>query len=97
MAKTRPVSAPRPVKSRKSTKPAAVPAAPATTSPVSPATEEPFISAEEGAALLSVPPNTLYKFALARRVPSYKIGKLRRFRRSELLAFAESFKVAAAQ
>jgi len=57
---------------------------------------EPFISVAEGAALLSVPENTLYKLALARRVPSYKIGKLRRFRRSELIAFAEAFRVNAA-
>jgi excisionase family DNA binding protein len=64
-------------------------------SPVPPA--EAFIDVEEGAALLAVPPNTLYKMALARRVPSYKIGKLRRFRRSELLAFAESFKIDAGQ
>jgi len=60
-------------------------------------TEEPFISVDEGAALLSVPPNTLYKWALARRVKSYKIGKLRRFRRSELLAFAESHLVNTAE
>lgn len=59
--------------------------------------EESFIGVEEGAALLAVPPNTLYKMALARRVSSYKVGKLRRFRRSELLAFVESFKVAAAE
>lgn len=75
-------------KTRTANKPAAVPFTPAPN-------EEPFISVEEGAALLSVPPNTLYKMALSRKVGSYKIGKLRRFRRSELLAFAESFKVAA--
>jgi len=79
-------------------RPAAVTAVtPAIASPVtlSPA-EEPFISVEEGAALLSIPPNTLYKWALARRVKSYKVGKLRRFRRSELLAFVESHSVNAA-
>jgi len=59
--------------------------------------QEPFISVSEGAALLAVPENTLYKMALARRVPSYKIGKLRRFRRSELIAFAENFRVNAAE
>jgi excisionase family DNA binding protein len=60
-------------------------------------TEEPFIGVEEGAALLAVPANTLYKWALARRVKSYKIGKLRRFRRSELLAFVAAHSVAAAE
>jgi len=59
--------------------------------------QEPFISVAEGAALLAIPENTLYKMALARRVPSYKIGKLRRFRRSELIAFAENFRVNAAE
>lgn len=75
-------------------KPAAVPAPDS-----APTAEqaEPFISVAEGAALLSVPENTLYKLALARRVPSYKIGKLRRFRRSELIAFAEAFRVNAAE
>lgn len=76
-------------------KPAAVPS-PASLSPAPTAEQEPFISVAEGAALLSVPENTLYKMALARRVPSYKIGKLRRFRRSELIAFAENFRVSAA-
>lgn len=71
-------------------KPAAVPFTPAPN-------EEPFISVEEGAALLALPPNTLYKWALSRRVKSYKIGKLRRFRRSELLAFVESYRVNAAE
>lgn len=77
-------------------KPAAVPA-PDSFSPAPPTEQEPFISVAEGAALLSVPENTLYKMALARRVPSYKIGKLRRFRRSELIAFAEGFRVQAAE
>jgi excisionase family DNA binding protein len=58
---------------------------------------EPFISVAEGAALLAVPENTLYKLALARRVPSYKIGKLRRFRRSELIAFGEAFRINAVE
>lgn len=65
--------------------------------PSSHAEQEPFISVSEGAALLSVPENTLYKMALARRLPSYKIGKLRRFRRSELIAFAEAFRVNATE
>lgn len=77
-------------KNRTANKPAAVPFTPAPN-------EEPFISVEEGAALLSIPPNTLYKWALSRRVKSYKIGKLRRFRRSELLAFVESYRVNAAE
>jgi excisionase family DNA binding protein len=72
-------------------------AAPATLDHLSRAVEEPFIDVEQGAALLAVPANTLYKWALARRVKSYKIGKLRRFRRSELLAFAAAHSVAAAE
>jgi excisionase family DNA binding protein len=74
----------------RTTKPAAVPFTPAPN-------EEPFISVEEGAALLAIPPNTLYKWALSRKVNSYKVGKLRRFRRSELLSFVESYRVNAAE
>ncbi|WP_305044520.1 helix-turn-helix domain-containing protein [Geoalkalibacter sp.] len=77
-------------------KPAAVPA-PDSFSPAPPAEQEPFISVAEGAALLSIPENTLYKMALARRIPSYKCGKLRRFRRSELVAYFESHRVQAAE
>ena len=81
---------------KKHTTPTAEPS-PVSLRPVSTLENEPFISVAEGAALLSVPENTLYKMALSRRVPSYKIGKLRRFRRSELLKFAESYRVAAAE
>lgn len=66
-------------------------------SPAPTAEQEPFISVAEGAALLAVPENTLYKMAISRRVPSYKIGKLRRFRRSELIAFGTAHRVNAAE
>jgi len=62
-----------------------------------PKEQEPFIRVAEGAALLAIPENTLYKMALSRRVPSYKLGKLRLFRRSELIAFAAAHRVNAAE
>lgn len=73
-------------------KPAAI-NTPGNLSPIAPVVEESYIRVAEGAALLAVPENTLYKMALARRVPSYKIGKIRLFRRSELIAFAASHRV----
>ena len=55
---------------------------------------EPYIGVEQAAAFLSLPANTVYKKALAREIPSYKFGKLRRFRLSEIAAIMESKKVA---
>lgn len=56
---------------------------------------EPYINAHQAAAYLSLPVNTIYKLALARQIPSYKLGKLRRFRLSEISAVMESARVAA--
>lgn len=62
-----------------------------------PATAEPYINVKTAAAFLGVPENTLYKLALSRKVPSYKAGKLRRFKLSELAAWMESNRVAAGE
>lgn len=56
---------------------------------------EKYSTPKEGAAFLGVPVNTFYKMCLARAVPSYKIGKLRRVKLSEVAAFAESHRVEA--
>ena len=56
---------------------------------------EKYATPKEGAAFLGVPVNTFYKMCLARVIPSYKIGKLRRVRLSEVAAFAESSRVEA--
>lgn len=59
-----------------------------------PAGPEAFIGVKDAADFLGIPTNTCYKLALSRILPSYKIGKLRRFRRSELAEAVEAFRVA---
>jgi len=55
--------------------------------------EKTILSAEEAANLLGIKKNTLYMWALQRRIPSVKIGNLRRFIRKDLLAWFEEHKV----
>ncbi|MBN2645041.1 MAG: helix-turn-helix domain-containing protein [Desulfuromonadaceae bacterium] len=55
---------------------------------------ESFVSVKIAAEFLGIPENTCYKLALSRKVPSYKAGKLRRFRLSELAEWMESNRVA---
>lgn len=47
---------------------------------------EPLVTVEEAAAFLGVQVGTIYLWAECERIPSYKIGNLRRFRLSELEA-----------
>jgi len=54
---------------------------------------EEYVTVKVAARFLGMPMNTLYKLALARQVPSYKTGKLRRFKLSELAAVMESNKI----
>ena len=56
---------------------------------------EKYSTPKEGAAFLGVPVNTFYKMCLSRSIPSYKIGKLRRVKLSEVAAFAEASRVEA--
>ena len=60
-----------------------------------PTAAEKYSTPKEGAAFLGVPVNTFYKMCLARMVPSYKIGKLRRVKLSEVATFVESKRVEA--
>ncbi len=39
--------------------------------------------------------NTLYRMALDRRIPSYKVGKIRRFKLSDVMTALESCRVEA--
>ena len=57
------------------------------------AATEPYIAVAEAAEFLGIPANTCYKLALSRTIPSFKAGKLRRFKRSELAAWMESKRV----
>lgn len=59
-----------------------------------PSTEK-FITVKEAAAFLSVPVNTCYKLCLSRTLPSYKAGKLRRLKLSEVCAYMEGTRVEA--
>jgi excisionase family DNA binding protein len=45
---------------------------------------EPLVTVEEAAAFLGVQVGTIYLWAECERIPSYKVGNLRRFRLSEL-------------
>jgi len=60
-----------------------------------PENEERYINMKEAAAFLSIPVNTAYKMCLSRMLPSYKLGKLRRLKLSEVIAFAEAGRVEA--
>lgn len=52
--------------------------------PYSPDRFEPFLSSEQAAALVRVHPKTLQRLARNGRVVGYRIGKLWRFRASDL-------------
>ena len=45
---------------------------------------EPLVTVEEAAAFLGIQPGTAYLWAETGRIPSYKVGALRRFRLSDL-------------
>lgn len=53
---------------------------------------EPLVTVEEAAALLGVRPGTVYLWAEMGRIPSYKIGALRRFRLWDLEAHLRAHK-----
>jgi excisionase family DNA binding protein len=48
---------------------------------------EPLVTVEEAAEFLGVRVGTVYLWAESERIPSYKVGNLRRFRLSELEAY----------
>jgi len=51
---------------------------------------EPLLTIEEAAQFLRVKRNTLYTWAYRRRIPSQKVGKSLRFRRSALEAWLKA-------
>lgn len=57
--------------------------------------KESYSTVKDAAAFIGVPANTMYKMLLARVIPSYKMGKLRRVKMSEVSAFVESNRVEA--
>ncbi len=50
-------------------------------------------SVKEMANFYKVPVNTAYKMLLARIIPSYKLGKLRRVKKSDLVEYLNSNRV----
>lgn len=56
---------------------------------------ENYISVKETAAFLSIPLNTCYKLFLSRTLPSYKFGKLRRAKISDIVAYMEDHRIEA--
>jgi len=57
--------------------------------------QEEYLPVDKAALFLGMKHETLYKMALERRIPSYKVGKLRRFKMSDLVSFMESQRVEA--
>ena len=51
------------------------------------------LTAKEAAELLNINTNTLYVWALQKRIPSVKIGRTRRFIKKELLEWFEKQRV----
>lgn len=51
---------------------------------------EPLVSVKEAATFLGVQVGTVYLWAETERIPSYKIGNLRRFRLSDLEAHVQA-------
>jgi excisionase family DNA binding protein len=54
---------------------------------------EELMNVKEMAAFLKVPQNTAYKMLLARVLPSFKMGKLRRVRKSDIVNYVDSCRV----
>lgn len=51
---------------------------------------EAFVDLEAASAFLGVKPSWMYEAVRLRRIPSFKVGKFRRFRLSELAAWMEA-------
>jgi excisionase family DNA binding protein len=54
--------------------------------------ERKFLSAEQAEERYGISRWTLYRWALEKKVPSYKIGKLRKFSIADLDRYFENFK-----
>ena len=49
-----------------------------------------LLNVDEAAHLLGLKPKTVYEYSAAGIIPSVKVGRLRRFRRSELKAWVDA-------
>jgi excisionase family DNA binding protein len=57
--------------------------------------DEELLTVKEMAGLLKIPANTGYKMLLSRQIPSFKMGKLRRVRRADVVDFINAHRVEA--
>lgn len=60
-----------------------------------PERDEELLTVKEMAGLLKIPANTGYKMLLSRQIPSFKMGKLRRVNKSDVVAFVNAHRVEA--
>ncbi|UJS17861.1 MAG: helix-turn-helix domain-containing protein [Candidatus Jettenia sp.] len=52
-----------------------------------------YLNVREAATFLGVSPDTIYSWTMRRTIPHYKLGKLLKFKRGDLIAHMESMKV----
>ena len=52
-----------------------------------------FLNVSQAASFLGVTTSTIYAWTMRKAVPHYKLGKLVKFRKSELIKFMENKKI----
>ncbi len=52
-----------------------------------------FLGVQEASKLIGVSADFIYKLTMQKRIPHYKLGKLLKFKRSEILQFMEGKRV----
>ncbi|MCF6159516.1 MAG: DNA-binding protein [wastewater metagenome] len=57
------------------------------------ANDDGLLNTAQAAELLNVSPSTIYAWTMRRTIPHFKLGHLVRFRRSDLIEFAEQNRV----
>lgn len=57
------------------------------------ANDNEYLNVTQAAALLGVSVDTIYSWTMKKTVPFYKLGRLVRFKRSELITHIETLKV----
>lgn len=54
-----------------------------------------FLNVQEAAVFLGISVDTIYSWTMRKQIPHYKLGRLVRFKRSELIAYMEGLRVEA--
>lgn len=55
-------------------------------------TQESFIDVKEAAEFIGVPVSSIYNYVASDNIPYYKLGRLLRFRKSDLTKWVRKFK-----